>query len=271
MASGFERIEYDVPGLAEDEVAADPVAQFSNWFQQAAHLTESNVMMVATAAADGRPSVRAVLLKGFDARGFVFFTNHGSQKGRQLRANPWAEGCILWQALHRQVRVAGPVAPIERAESDAYWATRPRDAQIASIASRQSSVLAGRPSLGAWTVYGLGSENEDLPSFVVLTDRDAKPFNGTRNWGTGFMPSTYQGTQFKFGDEPVANLKNPAGVSNARQRGRIDFINQLNRRHAEPRTFQTDLEARINAYELAYQRLASLVGSEYLQQFGSSQ
>jgi len=97
------------------------------------------------------------------------------------------------------------------------------------------SVLAGRPSLGAWTVYGLGSENENLPSFVVLTDRDAKPFNGTRNWGTGFMPSTYQGTQFKFGDEPVANLANPAGVSNARQRGRIDFINQLNRDHLKSR------------------------------------
>ncbi len=114
------------------------------------------------------------------------------------------------------------------------------------------SILAGRPSLGAWATYGLGSENDNLPSFVVLTDNDAKPFNGTRNWGTGFMPSTYQGTQFKFGDEPVANLANPTGVSNARQRGRIDFINQLNRQHMEPRKFQTDLDARIKSFELAY-------------------
>ncbi len=147
MASGFERIEYDVPGLSEAEVDPNPFEQFRDWFQQAAHLAESNVMVVATAGADGRPSVRAVLMKGYDERGFVFFTNHGSQKGRQLRDNPWAEGCLLWQPLHRQVRVAGPVAPIERAESDAYWATRPREAQIASIASQQSSVLAGRDEL----------------------------------------------------------------------------------------------------------------------------
>ncbi len=114
------------------------------------------------------------------------------------------------------------------------------------------SILAGRPSLGAWATYGLGSENENLPAFVVLTDNDSKPFNGTRNWGTGFMPSTYQGTQFNFGDEPVANLGNPKGVSHTRQRGRIDFINQLNRRHLNNRAYQTDLEARINSFELAY-------------------
>ncbi|MCB1231961.1 MAG: DUF1501 domain-containing protein [Verrucomicrobiae bacterium] len=114
------------------------------------------------------------------------------------------------------------------------------------------SILAGRPSLGAWATYGLGSENENLPAFVVLCDNDSKPFNGTRNWGTGFMPSTYQGTQFNFGDEPVANLSNPKGVSNNRQRGRIDFINQLNRRHRGPRAYQSDLEARINSFELAY-------------------
>ena len=114
------------------------------------------------------------------------------------------------------------------------------------------SVLAGRPSLGAWTLYGLGSQNNNLPAFVVLTDNDGKPFNGTRNWGTGFMPSTYQGTTFKFGDEPVADLNTPAGISARRQREKINFINQLNRKHAEPRKFQSDLEARINSYELAY-------------------
>ncbi|MCC6880888.1 MAG: DUF1501 domain-containing protein [Verrucomicrobiales bacterium] len=120
------------------------------------------------------------------------------------------------------------------------------------------SILAGRPSLGAWATYGLGTENENLPAFVVLTDSDAKPFNGSRNWGTGFMPSTYQGTPFKFGDEPVANLANPGGVSVGRQRQRIDFINQLNRRHIQPRSFQSDLEARINSFELAYRMQAEI-------------
>jgi hypothetical protein len=120
------------------------------------------------------------------------------------------------------------------------------------------SILAGRPSLGAWTVYGLGSENENLPSFVVMTDNDSQPFNGTRNWGTGFMPSTYQGTQFRFGDQPVADLNNPAGVSRDRQRKRIEFINQLNRSHAAPRAFHSDLEARINSFELAYRMQAEI-------------
>lgn len=147
MASGFERIDYDVPGLSESDVDSDPFAQFERWFRQATDLAESNIMMLATAGADGRPSVRAVLLKGFDARGFVFFTNHTSQKGREISENPWAEGCMLWQPLHRQVRVCGPVAPIERADSDAYWATRPREAQIASLASRQSAVLSDRREL----------------------------------------------------------------------------------------------------------------------------
>lgn len=120
------------------------------------------------------------------------------------------------------------------------------------------SILAGRPSLGAWTVYGLGSENENLPAFVVMTDNESQPFNGTRNWGTGFMPSTYQGTRFRFGDEPVADLNNPSGVSRERQRKRIDFINQLNRSHAAPRAFHSDLEARINSFELAYRMQAEI-------------
>lgn len=147
LASGFARIEYDVAGLSESDVDPDPIVQFERWFGDAAHLVESNTMLLATADAGGRPSVRAVLMKGFDHRGFVFFTNRSSQKGSHIAENPRAEGCLLWQPLHRQVRIAGPVAPIERAESDAYWATRPRDAQIASIASEQSSVLVNRAEL----------------------------------------------------------------------------------------------------------------------------
>jgi hypothetical protein len=119
-------------------------------------------------------------------------------------------------------------------------------------------VLAGRPSLGAWASYGLGSENSNLPAFVVLMDNEAKPFNGSRNWGTGFMPSTFQGTPFSFGDEPVANLANPPGVSTPRQRGRIDYISRLNRRHQQQRSFHSDLEARINSYELAFRMQAEI-------------
>lgn len=147
MPSGFERIEYDVPGLFESDVDPDPLTQFGSWFREAAHLAESNIMLLATAGADRRPSVRAVLMKGFDARGFVFFSNYTSQKGTHISENPWAEGCLLWQPLHRQVRIAGPVAPIERSASDAYWATRPRDAQIATWASDQSSALEDRSDL----------------------------------------------------------------------------------------------------------------------------
>lgn len=159
VQAGFERIEYDVPGLGESDVDPDPVRQFAAWFEDAADLMESNVMVLATATSNGRPSARAVLLKGFDERGFVFFTNHSSRKARELEENPWAEACLVWQPLHRQVRIAGRAARIDRAESDAYWATRPRDAQLASLASRQSSVLDTRMTLhsriaaveAAWT------------------------------------------------------------------------------------------------------------------------
>ena len=84
------------------------------------------------------------------------------------------------------------------------------------------AVLAGRPSLGAWATYGLGSENENLPAFVVLRDNGKKPHGGNRNWGTGFMPSTFQGTPFEFGDEPVANLNLPRGHTMGRQRSKIN-------------------------------------------------
>ncbi len=119
-------------------------------------------------------------------------------------------------------------------------------------------VLAGRPSLGAWASYGLGTENESLPSFVVLRDNEKKPHGGGRNWGTGFMPATYQGTPFEFGEQPVADINLPKGHSRGRQRGKIDFINALNRTHAAPRGFQSDLEARIDSYELAFRMQAEI-------------
>lgn len=117
--------------------------------------------------------------------------------------------------------------------------------------------LAGRPSLGAWVNYGLGSENANLPAFVVMTDNKSQVTNGPRNWGTGFMPSSYQGTKLSVGDEPIANLNNPKGISVERQRQKLDLLNDLNHKHMEQRPFQTDLEARIKSYELAFRMQAN--------------
>jgi hypothetical protein len=114
------------------------------------------------------------------------------------------------------------------------------------------SVLAGRPSLGAWATYGLGSDNSSLPSFVVLKDTEKKPHGGNRNWGAGFMPNTYQGTLFQNGEEPISNLANPPGISTNRQRAKLDFLHDINSRHARDNPARTDLESRIKTYELAF-------------------
>ena len=119
------------------------------------------------------------------------------------------------------------------------------------------SILGGRPSLGAWAIYGLGSESENLPGYVVLFDYPEDPPGGSRNWGTGFMPATYQGTKFREGKTPVLYVEPPAGVSEARQRAKLDFIQDLNRRHRAARMEDDDLEARIAAYELAYRMQAA--------------
>ncbi len=114
------------------------------------------------------------------------------------------------------------------------------------------SVLAGRPSMGAWTCYGLGSESEELPGYVVLLDYPDDPPGGSRNWGTGFMPAIYQGTKFRDGSTPILHLTPPSGVSVARQRSKIDFVRQLDELHRSRRSEDDLLEARIAAYELAY-------------------
>ncbi len=117
------------------------------------------------------------------------------------------------------------------------------------------SILAGRPSLGAWVSYGLGTENQNLPSFVVMQDNAATVINGPRNWGAGFMPALYQGTRIEPGSEPIANLRPPAGIDDAQQRAKVDFLTQMNRAHAETRA-QSELEARIASYELAFRMQA---------------
>ncbi len=114
------------------------------------------------------------------------------------------------------------------------------------------SILAGRPSLGAWVTYGLGSENENLPSFVVLLDNEKEPPGGSRVWGTGFMPATYQGTRFRNGKSPILHLASPATIGKQQQRSKLDFLDRLNRRHLDERGADSQLEARIASYELAF-------------------
>src|SRR3954471_2505023 len=114
------------------------------------------------------------------------------------------------------------------------------------------SILAGRPSLGAWVTYGLGSANRNLPSFVVLLDAK-EPVGGPKDWSAGFLEATYQGTQFRQGDTPILHLKPPSGTTDKQQRSKLDFLKELNQRFASENPGDTELEARISAYELAYQ------------------
>ena len=118
------------------------------------------------------------------------------------------------------------------------------------------SVLAGRPSLGAWTTYGLGTENQNLPAFCVMTDTTAQPFNGARMWGAGFMPAVYQGTKLSATDEAIANLRTPAAVGDERQRAKLELLANLNRRHQQDRSDLSELDARIKSYELAFRMQA---------------
>lgn len=143
------RKEYNLDGLVETQVDADPFRQFARWFQDAREAThiEPNAMTVATAGPDGAPSARILLLKEVDERGFVFYTNYASRKGRDLDANPQVALLFYWPELERQVRIAGPVERVSREESEAYFRTRPKGSQIGSAASRQSSVIPDREAL----------------------------------------------------------------------------------------------------------------------------
>jgi pyridoxamine 5'-phosphate oxidase len=134
--------------LRRDDLASEPLEQFRHWFAEAsAALQVPEAMALATAAPDGAPSVRMVLLKGFDERGLVFYSHHASRKGRELEANPRAALLFHWPPLGRQVRVEGEVGRVPAEESDTYFATRPRSAQLGALASRQSDPLASRAEL----------------------------------------------------------------------------------------------------------------------------
>lgn len=140
------RKDYSLSGLTEKDLARDPFRQFEKWFQEAeaAKLPEPNAMTLATATREGRPSARTVLLKGLDGRGFVFFSNFESRKGRELELNPQVTLVFPWIALERQVIVEGTANRVAREESEAYFATRPRASQLAAWGSPQSSILPGR-------------------------------------------------------------------------------------------------------------------------------
>ncbi len=151
MSEDFEalRRDYRQGGLDEAEAGADPIALFGLWLRTAADagLSEPNAMTLATATPDGVPSARMVLLKSYDAEGFVFFTNYGSRKSVELSANPRAALVFFWGALERQVRVVGRVERVSAAESDAYYASRPQEAQLGAWASPQSQPIESRAEL----------------------------------------------------------------------------------------------------------------------------
>lgn len=146
MALADMRKDYGLAGLLEKDLAKNPFQQFEKWFQeaQAAKIPEPNAMSLATATRDGRPSVRTVLLKHCDGRGFVFYTNYESRKGRELTANTRASLLFPWVPLERQIIAEGVISLVSREEADAYFHSRPRASQLAAWASAQSTVIAGR-------------------------------------------------------------------------------------------------------------------------------
>ena len=143
------RREYARARLDEHDVSHDPIVEFARWFAEAqeAQVVEANAMTLATASADGAPSARVVLLKGFDDRGFVFFTDYRSRKGLELSENPRAALVFYWAELERQVRVAGTVSRTAREESEAYFRRRPLGSRLGAWVSHQSQVIAGRAVL----------------------------------------------------------------------------------------------------------------------------
>jgi pyridoxamine 5'-phosphate oxidase len=147
------RQQYHASELTEDDLAADPYEQFGRWFADAVRaaergaLAEPNAMVVSTVGAEGAPSSRTVLLKGYDQRGFVFYSNHDSRKGRELAANPQISLLFPWHPIARQVIVNGVAVMTSAQETEAYFHSRPHGSQLGALASRQSSVVAARSVL----------------------------------------------------------------------------------------------------------------------------
>jgi pyridoxamine 5'-phosphate oxidase len=166
------RKDYKQQQLHETDVAKNPLEQFHIWFQQAvnAEVEEVNAMTLATADATGVPSARIVLLKGFDAKGFIFYTNYNSQKGVELAQNPKASLLFFWPSLERQIRITGLVAKISATESDIYFKSRPLGSQIGAIASPQSQTIPSRQWL----------EDQEKEIKATATDSNTKR---PEHWG----------------------------------------------------------------------------------------
>jgi pyridoxamine 5'-phosphate oxidase len=143
------RKDYTLQGLSKTEIDPNPFIQFKKWFDQAlaAQLPEPNAMTIATATPDGKPSARMVLLKDFDQRGFVFFTNYNSHKGQELTENPHAALVFWWAELERQVRIVGRVEKVSEQESDIYFHSRPANSRLGAWVSNQSEVIESREVL----------------------------------------------------------------------------------------------------------------------------
>lgn len=142
------REQYAGKSLLKNNVSSDPVKQFSKWFNEALKAnTEPNAMSLATSSKNAKPSVRIVLLKGFDEQGFIFFTNYKSRKGKELLENPYASLLFFWNKLERQVRIDGKIHLISSAETREYFDTRPYKSRIGAWASPQSNVIDGRAVL----------------------------------------------------------------------------------------------------------------------------
>ena len=173
------RIQYDKGILAENHLQADPIDQFATWMQEAigAGVPEPNAMDLSTVH-DGRPSSRIVLLRGVDERGFIFYTNYDSRKGRAIATSPFACLNFFWQAQARQVRVEGSLVKTSPEESDAYFASRPRDSQIGAWASQQSTVVESREALETeFARYAQQFEGAEIPrpphwgGFILAPER----------------------------------------------------------------------------------------------------
>lgn len=166
----YFRKEYRFDRLSEDNAGDDPVALFETWFRLAGKIDihEPNAMALATATPDGRPSMRIVLLKGFDRAGFTFFTNYESRKGRELATNPHASLLFWWEPLERQVRIEGAIEKLSAAESDEYYYSRPLGSRLGAWVSEQSQVIPGRAVLDerfAELQAEYGDKHPDRPPF----------------------------------------------------------------------------------------------------------
>lgn len=159
------RKDYALQTLNESDVAADPIEQFTRWWNEVteSEIDEPNAMTLATATPDGRPSARIVLLKDYDERGFVFFTNYKSHKGKEAETNPYVALVFFWKELERQVRIEGTIEKVSAAESDEYFWSRPASSRIGAWASPQSSVIAGRAILDENVQSYSAKFKEDIP------------------------------------------------------------------------------------------------------------